>query len=364
MKENGHSTPSMVSDGNNVYAYFHDLALLSFTYDGKERWRVPLGPFNSPYGLASSLTFADGMVFLWIDLQDESLLRAYDAGSGRVRWTAHQEPQTGGGYATPIVYRPAKGPAQLIVLGSGETVGYQIATGERLWWAHGLTAGATASPVASNDMLFVVAMKEPAPTWSEVAEFDVKKDGRIPIESMELDKPMNVAWKRLFISLDKRFGNGDGILTKEEWDRGAAALAAGGGLTALPLNGKADVTETVRWRYTKGLPYYASPLVYRGVLYMIKDGGILSAFNPADGTLHKQARLPDGIGQYWASPIAADGRLFFIDNDGKLTVARAGEQWEALATTDLGEKVAATPALAGGRLFVRSEKHLFCFGGR
>jgi outer membrane protein assembly factor BamB len=337
---------------------------MSFTFDGKERWRAPLGPFNSPYGLASSLTVAEGNVFLWIDLLEESELRAYDTGSGRVRWSAMQRPQTLGGYATPIVYRPANGHAQLVVLGSGEAVGYQLETGERLWWSNSLTAFAAASPVLAGDMLYVASAKEPPQPWDTVAKFDLKKDGRILIDQVPQDSAINITWKRLFISINKRFGNGNGILTREQWDKNETTIATSGGLAAMSLAGKADLSDAVRWRNIKAIPYYSSPLIYRGVLYTIKDGGILSAFDPADGKVHKVGRLANALGDYYASPVAADGRLFLVNTDGMLTVARAGAQWEPLGTTELGEKVMASPALAGGRLFVRGDTHLFCFGER
>ncbi|MBL8229242.1 MAG: PQQ-binding-like beta-propeller repeat protein [Bryobacterales bacterium] len=362
MKENGHATPSMASDGSNVFAVFHDVGLLSFTFEGKERWRVPLGPFHSPYGIASSLAVADGLVFLYTDMQDESLLRAYDTATGKLRWTAKQDTQTGGGYSTPVFYQPASGPKQVIVFGSKETVGYQAGTGERIWWARGLTAQAAASPIVHGNMLFVTSAKEPPIPWSVVAEFDLKKEGRIAIASMDTSKPVNKAWQSLFVSLDKSKGNGDGVLSKDEFDLGARELAAGGGLIALPLTGSGDVSKNAKWQYTKATPYMASPLLYRGVLYTVKGGGIVSAFNPADGTLHKQARLTGALGEYWASPVAANGLVFFVSNEGKISVVRSGAQWEPLATVDLGEPVFATPALAGARLYVRSEGQLYCFG--
>jgi len=361
-KPNSHATPTMGSDGDNVYAYFHDVGLISFTFDGKERWQVPLEPFNSLYGLASSLTVAEGFVFLWVDGQEQSVLRAYETGSGKVRWSAMQQPQALAGFSTPIVYRPANGPAQLVVLGSGEAVGYQIATGERLWWTNALTAFAASSPVIAGDRLYVASAKEPPQPWDRVAKFDLKKDGHITIDQVPDDNPINRTWRRVFTSINKRYGVGDGILTREQWDKNEAAIAASGGLTAMSLAGKNDRTEAVLWRYTKSIPYYSSPLIYRGVLYTVKDGGILSSFDPANGAVHKVGRLPDAIAEYYASPVAGDGRLFLVNTDGKLTMARAGAQWEVLAVTDLGEKVMATPALSAGRLFVRGDKHLFCFG--
>jgi outer membrane protein assembly factor BamB len=364
MKENGHATPSMASDGESVFAVFHDVGLISYTLEGKERWRTTLGRFGSPYGLASSLTVADNAVFLYTDLQDQSLLRAFDAATGKLRWTAKQDTQTGGGYSTPVFYQPANGPKQVIVFGSKETAGYQVRTGERIWWAHGLTSMAAASPVVNSGMLYVTSAKEPPMPWSEVAEFDVQKNGAIPIQAIDTSKPVNQAWKSIFLSVDQKYGDSDGVLTKAEFEKGALELSKGGGLIALDLTGKGNVSANTRWQYTKATPYYATPLIYRNVLYTVKDGGIVSAFNPMDGTLHKQGRLPNALGAYWASPVAAGGKVFFVNGEGKVSVVRAGAQWEPVATLDLDEPVQATPALAAGRLYLRGEKHLFCFGAK
>ena len=362
MPENGHATPTMVSDQSSVYAFFHDIGLLAFALDGTERWRVPLGPFNSPYGLASSLTAADGVIFLWTDLQDESQLRAFDATSGKLRWTARQQPQSGGGYSTPVIYRPEVGAAQIIVFGAGETAGYQIATGERIWSARGFTAQPASSPIVAGDSLYVASPKEAPMPWSEVAEFDTLKEGRIPIADIPQHIAINVAWKRLLASMEERHGNNDGVLTRAEFDAAAAKVAETGGLLAVSLSGKGGLSSAVRWRVTKTIPYTATPLLYRGVLYTVRNGGILSAYDPADGKIHKQARLPDAAAEYWASPVAGDGRLFLVNSDGKLSVVRAGPQWQPVSATELGEKVLTTPALAAGRLIIRGQNHLFCFG--
>ena len=361
MPENGHATPAMVHDGANVYAVFHDVGLLSFAADGKERWRTAIGPYNSPYGLGSSLIAADGFVFLWTDLQDESRLTAYDSGTGKVRWTAKQQAQSGGGYSTPVIYRPKSGAAQVIVFGAGETAGYQIATGERIWFARGFTAQPAASPIVAGDVLYVLSPKEAPMPWSEVAEFDVNKDGRIPIAAIPLGKPVNIAWKRLLGSMDERFGDGDGVLTRAEYEKATTGVSSGGGLLAVSLAGKGDLSGAVKWRAEKSVPYFASPVIYKGVLFTVRTGGILSSYDPATGKIHKQGRIPDAAADYWASPVAGGGRLFFANTDGKVSVMTAAAQWDAVSSVELGEPVHASPALADGRLIVRGAKHLFCF---
>ena len=108
----------------------------------------------------------------------------------------------------------------------------------------------------------------------------------------------------------------DGVVTEEEWNRSFAL--ANGGLVRTRLNGKGDVTQThVVWHYTKGLPYLTGPLLYNNVLYVIRTGGILSTFNPETGELLRQERLKDGIGDYYASPVAADGKIYFVSQKGK-----------------------------------------------
>jgi outer membrane protein assembly factor BamB len=360
MKQNGHAAPSMATDGSSVFAFFHDIGLLSFTFDGKERWRVPLGPFASTYGLASSLTYGERMVFLYTNLQEESLLRAYDAASGELRWSAKQLPQVGGGYSTPIIHKPAQGPTQIVVFGAKETIGYQLQTGERIWWANDLTGQAAATPIISGNTLYVVSHKDAPPPWGAVAEYDIKKDGRIPLNAMPQGN-MHNAWKNILTGMDKSYGNNDGVLTRTEYDQAFAALSEAGGLNAVTL-GKGDLTKSVVWRYTKSMPFLSSPLLYRNVLYTIKEGGILTSFDPADGKVHKQGRLTGALGDYWSSPVAADGKLFFVNVDGKLSTVRAAAQWEPMAITDLAERVTAVPALASGRLIIRGENHLFCFG--
>lgn len=95
---------------------------------------------------------------------------------------------------------------------------------------------------------------------------------------------------------------------------------------------------------------------------MVKTGGIITALDPATGRLLKQGRSPGALGEYYASPVAADGKVFLANTEGKLTVLKAGAEWEVLAVNDLNEEISATPALSGGRLYVRTRGALYCFG--
>jgi len=97
---------------------------------------------------------------------------------------------------------------------------------------------------------------------------------------------------------------------------------------------------------------------------MLKEGGILTALNPATGEVLKQGRIEGALEPYFASPVAADGKIFTLSLNGKLAVLKAGADWEVLSVGDLGEECWATPAIADGHLYVRTVSAIYCFGKR
>jgi outer membrane protein assembly factor BamB len=118
----------------------------------------------------------------------------------------------------------------------------------------------------------------------------------------------------------------------------------------------------VRWRFKKNLPYIPAPLIYQDVYYMVRTGGIVTSLDPATGRLLKEGRSRDAMGEYCASPVAAGNKLFVASAEGKMTVLKAAAEWEILAVNDLGDEIHATPALSGGRIYVRTHDILYCFG--
>jgi outer membrane protein assembly factor BamB len=157
----------------------------------------------------------------------------------------------------------------------------------------------------------------------------------------------------------------DGGLNQKEWDLCRAMMAAENGLLAIALGGVGDTTSTaIRWRYQKPVPQVPSTLVSGGVLFMVNDSGILISFDPATGDLIKQGRLKGAIDKYFASPVGAEGRVYLISQDGTVTVVKAVGDWEVLAVNALDEEVFATPAIAGGRLYIRTTSALHCYGAK
>ena len=140
-------------------------------------------------------------------------------------------------------------------------------------------------------------------------------------------------------------------------------MAAENGLLAIKLGGRGDMTDTaVRWRYQRPVPQVPSTLLYQGTLFMVNDSGILTSFDPATGAVLKQGRLKGAIDKYFASPVGADGKVFLVSQDGTVSVVSAKGEWEILSVTALGDEVFATPAIADGRIYLRTKSLLYAFG--
>ena len=96
----------------------------------------------------------------------------------------------------------------------------------------------------------------------------------------------------------------------------------------------------------------------------MKTGGIITTLDPRTGKLIKQGRSQGALGEYYASPVAADGKVFLANTEGKVSVLKAGGEWEVLAVNELGDEISATPALSSGKVFVRTRGSIFCFGSK
>ena len=361
---NGPASPSPVTDGTNVYVFFGDFGLLSYGPDGNERWRLPLGPFNNVNGHGSSPILADGRLVLICDQDTGSYLLAVDASSGRVLWKT-MRPECTRGYATPAVYRPKNGPAELIVPGSFEVASYAIETGEKVWWVRGMAWQLKCVPIMDDDHIFVSGwevggdqeQRPKTPDFAEMlAEYDKDHDGKL---SHNEAPPGN--FSNWFAEIDL---NHDGYIEEREWQFYEARAAAENCLVAIRPGGRGDVTKShVLWRYRKALPNTSSPLLYRGVIYLVRDG-VFTSLNPENGAVFKQARLTGALGRYWSSPVAADGKIFVVSEDGRVVVLRAAPEWEILAVNNLDEDTFATPAIVDGRIYVRTRDALYCFARR
>jgi outer membrane protein assembly factor BamB len=359
-RANDPASPTPAADENGVVAFFAESGLVAYTADGKDRWFIPLGPFKNFYGMAASPIIAGDMVVQVCDQQSGSFLLAVDRKTGRQIWRT-ERPALDIGWATPMVLHPPQGPAQLIVLGTTRLDAYYLTTGESLWWMPVASGGSLGTPVAAGGTLMVstTGASEPMmPAFAPVlAMYDKDHDGRLSQDEFKADKDMG-----------EHFGwiddDGDGFITEKEWNK-ARSLGIGDfgaiAIDAAKARGRLE-PSSVRWRFKKNLPYIPAPLLYHDVYYMVRDGGIITSLDPASGKLLKEGRTRDALGEYYASPVAADNKIFLASADGKMTVLKASGDWQVLAVNDLGEEIRATPALSGGRIYVRTHDSLYCFG--
>jgi outer membrane protein assembly factor BamB len=358
-KANDPASPTPAADASGVVAFFSDFGLVSYKNDGQARWTYCLGPFKNFYGMSGSPIIERGMVVLVCDQQSGSFVIALDRLTGRLRWKT-ERPGAMIGWSTPMVFRPAAKSAELIVLGSTRLDAYDLASGAQRWWLPVASAGAMGTPLAQGDTLMISTLgsNEPAlPTFaSMLSKYDKDKDERLSLEEFRGDP-----------ELGEHFGwideNDDKIIVAEEWNKMRAFdVGEWGAIAVQPGGARGQLNASaVRWRFQKNIPYIPTPLLYQGVYYMVKTGGIITSLDPATGKLLKQGRSPGALGEYYASPVAADGKVFLANTEGKLTVLKAGAEWEVLAVNDLNEEISATPALSEGRVYVRTRGALYCF---
>ena len=354
---NDPASPSPVSDGENVYVFFAGYGLLSYTADGDERWRHPLGPFTNFHGMGASPVLADGKLYMLCDQDQGSFLLAVDQRTGRTVWKADR-PDHVHSFSNPLALG-----RELLVPGSYQLDSYDLITGQPLWKVRGLTYQVKSVPVVADGVLYFngwapggeASERLELPAFPAMLErFDANKDGKLAKDEVPANwHPANWTMQDL---------NKDGLLDQRDWQYYAMRRTSSNATLAIRLGGSGDVTSThVLWRYDKSLPDVPAVLLYRGALYLLRNGGILQTLDPATGKLLKSGRLPNALDEYYASPVAGDGKVYCISRHGNVTVLEAGAQWGIAASSSLDEEVFATPALDGGHLWVRTATQLYDF---
>jgi len=157
-------------------------------------------------------------------------------------------------------------------------------------------------------------------------------------------------------------GNRDGIVTQEKYDFRQNLSVAPSSLLAIQLGTDTAAAPHEIWKYDKSfIGVVPSPLYYEGVLYVLKNGGLLTSFDPKTGNVIKANRAPGALGGYSSSPVAAEGRIYIASEEGKVTVLKAGAEWDVMQVNDLEEGCYATPALAEGSIYLRTTDALYRF---
>ncbi len=302
------STPA--TDGRIVVAWFGSQGVHAYDVNGRFLWKVDMGRLNFgaydiptyEWGSASSPIIWNGLVILQCDTQEDSFLLALDADTGKTMWKTERDELPSWG--TPTVATTSAGPV-LVANASNYIRGYDPRTGAELWRIGRSSKITAPTPIFGDDMFVVVSGRGP-----ERPIFVVRSGAR-------------------------------GDLTLPEGKTSSDAIA---------------------WSRTGRGSYMPTPLIYKGILYVLANNGVLDAYDLRTGEeLYRQRLSLVGSG-YSASPVAADGKLYLSNEDGEMLVIATGRSFTHLATNSMGELLMATPALSDGVMYVRSSKSLFAIG--
>jgi outer membrane protein assembly factor BamB len=363
-KSNSPTSSTPTSDGKNVYAFFVDYGLVSYTHDGKERWKMPLGPFKDTFGQSASPILSGDILLQNCDAESGSFFLAVHKDTGKVKWRV-ERPEYTRGFSTPVLYKPKDGPQQVLIAGSYQLTAYQVETGEPVWWARGLTWQLKPTPVMDEENIYILGwageadpgQQEEVPSFeATLKQYDKDGDGRLSKAEMASNEKIVKAWDGLDLDFD-------GTLGERDWKLYQAKRAVVNAVRAVKLGGRGDMTHNTLWTYSKSLPNVPSPLLYQGVLYLMKESGILTTLDPKTGAVLKQGRLPGMQEPFFSSPVGADGKVYVMSEGGKLAVLKAsGTDWEVESMHDFDDPAYATPAIVDGRIYVRTRSALYAFG--
>lgn len=358
------ATPTCCTDGERLIAYFGSYGVLAYDWDGKELWKKPLPAPVVEFGTSASPILADAKVIIVADQDVGSYMIALDVKTGAEVWRVDRS-EFRRGFSTPLVWRH-DGVEELVVCGSLWTRSYDLNDGKQRWSVRGMARVSNASPVAADGVLLLSSwnvggdeddrvLMEPHETF--VAANDADKDGLLTLEEFPKGK---IKDRYSQIDADK-----DGKVTKAEYEtmRGMFADAVNQ-LFAIKPGGSGDITDThVVWQQNKHLPYVSSPIATNGRVFTMKSGGLASAYDAKSGSPIYQAERVDASGDYYASAVSADGRIYITSQRGTVVVLDAtSDTLKVLARNDLKASVFASPAIVDGVIYVRTDKHVMAFG--
>jgi outer membrane protein assembly factor BamB len=359
---NSHASSTPVTDGERVYLNFSTLGLVALdARTGAEVWRHDIGrpAYLMDWGAASSPIVHGGLVIFCQDDDLAPFVIALDAKNGSLRWKTPR-PDMLAGYALPVLCE-AGGRTDLVIAGTGKMKGYDPATGEELWTCNTLVRTIMTSPVVHNGVIYVAVQSYGDATrtlkTALLEWLDTNQDGKLARDE---------APKEFHVRFDLSDKNKNALIDPEEIDTAFQhpdnMVGGGNIIQAIRGGGRGDVTKThVLWNLDHKSPSnLSSPLLYRDRLYLVKAGGLCSCYDARDGrTLWERKRIGN-FGDYFASPIAADGKVFLAGRNGFIVVLEDGPELKVLSKNDLGEEIIATPAIADGRVYVRTRESLLC----
>lgn len=301
------STPA--TNGEYVVALFGSEGLVCYDFKGNEQWRKDLGVLDAgwffnedtQWGHASSPIIYGQTVIVQCDRSKDSYIASYDLKTGKEVWKTHRDEISSWG--TPAVYH-GKTRDELVTNSSRFIRGFNPMTGQELWRLAPNSEITVGTPVFSDSLIYVTA-------------------GYPPVYPVYAIKPG---------------GNGD--------------ISIPDSLNSGPF---------VQWRKKRGGTYMPSPLYYNGFLYTLANQGVIICYDAASGEIKYKESIKGG-GAFSASPVVADGKIYFTSEENGVFVVKAGPEYELITRNHVGEICMATPAINNGMIFIRGQHHLFCIG--
>ena len=303
---NSYATPTPATDGERVYAVFGEGGVAAFSMEGRVLWTNTEHPFYSQHGLGASPILVDGL-----------LLQPRDGSSD----------------------------------GEDQTIGWQKPWDRSYLLALDVRTGRTRYQAKRG--LSRIAHATPAVVT-------VKGERQVVSPAGDVVQGFEPATGRLLWTARSE---GEGIVPSVVVAGDLVITASGFGepaLRAFRLGGSGDVTAThLAWEQKKAVPMVSSPVVAAGLVFVVRENGIASALDAPTGAVVWQERLP---GSYSASPVTADGKVYFLNEECETSIVAAFGEWRLLGAAKLPGRCQASMAVAGGRLFIRTDTELYAIG--
>lgn len=309
--ESTHANPTPATDGSSLIALFGSEGLFCYGLDGSLNWKTDLGnlsaaPDGHPkleWGFSSSPIIFKDRVLVQCDVQGGCFVAVIDLKTGKeLRRIKRDDVPT---WATPNAFTH-DGRDLIICNGYRNAAAYDLQSGDRIWWYRGRGDVPVPRPIFAHGLIYMTAAH------------------------------------------------------------------GGRNVLAVQSDAKGDLTPTVDSPNPRGLAWFTgrkgsyipTPIVVGSTFFMPNERGVIAAFDAKTGELFYEKRIVPGRGgSYYASPVAADGRIYITANNGDIHVVKAAREFEKLATNRMNEPAMATPAISDGRLFVRTRSRLYCIGG-
>lgn len=305
-----HANSTLATDGTRLVAMLGSEGLHAYDFKGKLLWRKDLGRIDSGYyvdptsqwAFGSSPVIEDGLVVVQADAQENGFIAAFDLRTGRELWRTNRDDVPTWG--SPTIYRSGDR-IGIAVNGLRHIGGYDVRTGAEIWQSKGVGDIPVPTPVVADGLIYIT----------------------------------------------NAHGNGSTVFAVRDTARGQVTLDVSDGSN-----------EHLAWSVPRHGAYIPTPVLYRGMLYLVRGSSPFLALDAKTGSRVYQKRLGGDATDVTASLVAGDGKVFVTSEDGEVFVVKAGPTFEVLATNVLGEPALATPAISEGVLYFRTVKSLVAIG--